>query len=38
MPPTKEADKLGQAARIAWLYYVAGKTQQQIAAALHISR
>src|SRR5215471_15002368 len=38
MPPNKEADKLDQAARIAWLYYVAGKTQQQIAAALHISR
>ena len=38
MPPNKEADKLDQAARIAWLYYVAGKTQQQIAATLHISR
>ena len=38
MPPTKEADKLDQAARIAWLYYAAGKTQQQIAATLHISR
>lgn len=38
MPPSKEADKLDQAARIAWLYYVAGKTQQQIAATLHISR
>jgi DNA-binding transcriptional regulator LsrR (DeoR family) len=34
----READKLDQAARVAWLYYVAGKTQQQIAAALHISR
>jgi DNA-binding transcriptional regulator LsrR (DeoR family) len=38
MPPNKEADRLDQAARIAWLYYVAGKTQQQIAATLHISR
>ncbi len=38
MPPSKEADRLDQAARIAWLYYVAGKTQQQIAAILHISR
>jgi DNA-binding transcriptional regulator LsrR (DeoR family) len=38
MPPSKETDKLDQAARVAWLYYVAGKTQQQIAAALHISR
>ena len=38
MPPSRDTDKLDQAARVAWLYYVAGKTQQQIAAALHISR
>jgi DNA-binding transcriptional regulator LsrR (DeoR family) len=37
MPPI-ETDKLDQAARIAWLYYVSGKTQQQIATALQISR
>ena len=38
MAPSRENDRLDQAARVAWLYYVAGKTQQQIAAALHVSR
>jgi DNA-binding transcriptional regulator LsrR (DeoR family) len=35
-PP--ENTKFDQAARVAWLYYVGGKTQQEIAAALHVSR
>jgi DNA-binding transcriptional regulator LsrR (DeoR family) len=35
-PP--ENARLDQAARVAWLYYVGGKTQQEIAAALHVSR
>jgi DNA-binding transcriptional regulator LsrR (DeoR family) len=38
MSPSREQAKLDQAARAAWLYYVAGKTQQQIAATLNISR
>lgn len=32
------ADKLDDAARAAWLYYVAGNTQDQIAAKLGVSR
>lgn len=38
MQPPAENDKLDQAARVAWLYYVGGKTQQDIAATLHVSR
>jgi DNA-binding transcriptional regulator LsrR (DeoR family) len=30
--------KLDQAARAAWLYYIAGKRQEEIAAALNVSR
>jgi DNA-binding transcriptional regulator LsrR (DeoR family) len=38
MPSSPENDKLDQAARVAWLYYVGGKTQQEIAAMLQVSR
>ncbi len=31
-------DRLDQAARAAWLYYIAGRTQDEIAAELHVSR
>ena len=31
-------ERLEQAARAAWLYYIAGRTQDEIAAALNISR
>ncbi|MEG4583383.1 hypothetical protein QUA71_27795 [Microcoleus sp. MON1_C5] len=30
--------KLDQAARTAWLYYIAGNTQEEIAAKLNVSR
>ena len=33
-----QADRLEQAARAAWLYYVEGRTQDEIAASLNISR
>lgn len=35
---SKQQDKLDQAARAAWLYYVAGKTQSEIAEQLNVSR
>ncbi len=34
----KELKKMEQAARAAWLYFVAGKTQQEIAHELGLSR
>ena len=34
----KELKKMEQAARAAWLYFVAGKTQQEIAQELGLSR
>ena len=34
----KREEKLDLAARAAWLYYVAGNTQQEIAKKLQISR
>ncbi len=34
----KEQEKLDLAARAAWLYYVAGDTQHEIAQKLHVSR
>ena len=37
-PPLPDATPLDAAARAAWLYYVAGKTQDQIAQELGISR
>jgi DNA-binding transcriptional regulator LsrR (DeoR family) len=33
-----QAERLEQAARAAWLYYIGGRTQDEIAAALNISR
>lgn len=36
--PPKELKKLDDAARAGWLYYVAGKTQDEIAQHLNISR
>ena len=33
-----QEERLEQAARAAWLYYIAGRTQDEIAAALNISR
>ena len=33
-----QADRLEQAARAAWLYYIEGRTQDEIAASLNISR
>src|SRR5580704_13041294 len=40
MPKKTEADKsrLDEAARVGWLYYVAGNTQDEIARKLGISR
>ncbi|WP_227104107.1 sugar-binding transcriptional regulator [Chromobacterium rhizoryzae] len=35
---SKQQEKLDQAARAAWLYYVAGKTQHEIAEQLQVSR
>ncbi|MEM8959547.1 MAG: sugar-binding transcriptional regulator [Pseudomonadota bacterium] len=37
-PPIADATPLDDAARAAWLYYVAGKTQDQIAQEMGISR
>jgi DNA-binding transcriptional regulator LsrR (DeoR family) len=37
-PSQKQEEKLDLAARAAWLYYVAGDTQQEIARKLKISR
>jgi DNA-binding transcriptional regulator LsrR (DeoR family) len=37
-PMSKHDKKLDQAARAAWMYYVAGQTQHQIAEALGVSR
>lgn len=34
----KEARKLDDAARAGWLYYVAGKTQEEIAQSMNVSR
>jgi DNA-binding transcriptional regulator LsrR (DeoR family) len=34
----KQQDKLDQAARAAWLYYVAGKNQNEVAEQLNVSR
>ena len=34
----KSSDRLDDAARAGWLYYIAGKTQDQVAAALGVSR
>lgn len=34
----RQSRKLDQAARAAWLYYIAGKTQDEIAAKLDVSR
>ena len=31
-------ERLDQAARAAWLYYIAARTQDEIAAQLHVSR
>ena len=36
--PDSQEEKLDLAARAAWLYYIDGKTQDQIASTLHISR
>ncbi len=33
-----QAERLEQAARAAWMYYIGGRTQDEIAAALNISR
>jgi DNA-binding transcriptional regulator LsrR (DeoR family) len=38
MPPRPESARLDDAARAGWLYYVAGKNQEQIAKTLGISR
>jgi DNA-binding transcriptional regulator LsrR (DeoR family) len=35
---TRQTTKLGDAARAGWLYYIAGNTQDQIAAKLGVSR
>jgi DNA-binding transcriptional regulator LsrR (DeoR family) len=37
-PRAQNADRLEQAARAAWLYYIGGRTQDEIAAELTISR
>ncbi|MCB1374532.1 MAG: sugar-binding transcriptional regulator, partial [Rhodobacteraceae bacterium] len=36
--PTVSADRMDDAARAGWLYYVAGKTQDEIARHMGISR
>lgn len=38
LPPITENQKLEEAARAGWLYYVAGKTQDEIAKQLNTSR
>ncbi len=35
---TRQVNRLEQAARAAWLYYIAGRTQDEIAVQLHVSR
>jgi DNA-binding transcriptional regulator LsrR (DeoR family) len=37
-PPKRTADRLDDAARAGWLYYIAGRTQDEIASAMGISR
>jgi DNA-binding transcriptional regulator LsrR (DeoR family) len=36
--PSRTSDRLDDAARAGWLYYIAGRTQDEIAAAMGISR
>ena len=36
--PDSEADRLDDAARAGWLYYIAGNTQDEIARKLGVSR